>query len=80
MKKTTPQNRTLNLAGCPVCGSRTLRLYEDKTPAGSSQLLVPGELAGVVYDDAKTGNYDWQYNVVGVICHKQHRFWVESEL
>lgn len=55
---------------CPVCLSPALSLHSDS-------VLDLGEVAGVVYDDAKTGCYDWQATVVGVACDRGHVFWVD---
>lgn len=74
--------KNLKLHCCPMCGSKALKLYEsDEDPAdldGEPKLLMPGEVVGVVFSEEKTGCYDWQHTVVGVVCDKDHVFWVDA--
>lgn len=72
--------KNLALHCCPLCGSKTLKLYEsDEDPEdGEPKLLEPGESVGVVFNEEKTGCHDWAHVVVGVVCDKKHVFWVEA--
>lgn len=60
-----------NVKCCPRCSSQKLDLQ--KTP-----FISAGEEVGIVYDDSKTGCYDWQHVVVGIECDSGHIFWIES--
>ena len=65
---------------CPVCHSTLITQYSDQGEEDEEEmLLAPGEACGVVFDETKTGCYDWQFVVVAWTCDSGHVFFVPKE-